>query len=182
MTGEPGLTRRVLSREEAVRRFGPGRTTRLVFTNGCFDLLHRGHLALLARARGLGDRLLVALNSDASVRRLKGPGRPLMPAEDRALLLAALRFVDAVTVFDEPTPLGLVRALRPDVLVKGADYRREEVVGADDVEGWGGRVVLLPLVEARSTSALADRLAGGAAGGGDAGPAAPRRDPPERGP
>ncbi len=154
------IDERVLSRREAVARYGRGRETSLVFANGCFDLLHRGHLSLLERARALGDTLLVAVNSDASVERLKGPGRPILPAHDRALLLASLRFVDAVTVFDEDTPLALVRELLPDVLVKGADYRREDVVGADEVEAAGGRVVLLPLVESGSSSALLRRIRG----------------------
>ena len=144
--------RRVLTRGEAVRRHGPGRDHRLVFTNGCFDLLHRGHAALLSRAAALGDRLVVGLNSDASVRRLKGPGRPLQPKEDRAYLLAALRAVDAVTVFEEDTPLALVEALVPDVLVKGGDYGPEEVVGREVVRRGGGEVRILPLERGRSTS------------------------------
>lgn len=130
----------------------------MVFTNGCFDLLHRGHLSLLERARALGDLLVVGLNSDASARRLKGPGRPLVPEEDRAYLLASLRPVDAVTIFDEDTPLALIRALLPDVLVKGADYRPEEVVGAEVVRAAGGTVHLLPLEEGRSTSGLLKRI------------------------
>ncbi len=145
---------RILERAEAVRRYGPGRAERLVFTNGCFDIVHKGHLSLLARARGLGDALLVGLNSDASVRRLKGAGRPILPEADRGLLLASLRFVDAVAVFAEDTPLRLIEALQPDVLVKGADYRLEDVVGADEVRARGGSVILLPLEPHRSTSEL----------------------------
>lgn len=144
--------------DEAVRRFGPGRDFRLVFTNGCFDLLHRGHAAYLNAAAALGDRLLVGLNSDASVRRLKGPGRPVLPLDDRAYLLASLEAVDAVVVFDEDTPLRLIEALLPDVLVKGADYRPEEVVGRDVVEEAGGDVMLLELEEGRSTSGLLERI------------------------
>lgn len=151
-------TGRILERAEAVRLYGPGRSRSLVFTNGCFDIVHRGHLSLLARARGLGDTLLVGLNSDASVGRLKGEGRPILPEADRGLLLASLRFVDAVTFFDEDTPRQLIESLQPDVLVKGADYRLEEVVGADEVQARGGRVVLLPLEPDRSTSALLRRL------------------------
>jgi D-beta-D-heptose 7-phosphate kinase/D-beta-D-heptose 1-phosphate adenosyltransferase len=131
-----------------------------VFTNGCFDLLHRGHASLLARARTLGDRLVVGVNSDESVRHLKGSGRPYMPVEDRAYLLASLRCVDAVTVFDEDTPLALIRALQPDVLVKGGDYRPEEIVGADEVHAVGGRVCTLPLEEGLSSSDLVRRLRG----------------------
>lgn len=151
---------RVLDRAEAVRRFGPGRTDTVVFTNGCFDLLHAGHLSLLERARALGDRLIVGLNSDASVRRLKGTDRPIVAALDRARLLAALRAVDGVTIFEEDTPLELVKALLPDVLVKGADYDRQDVVGGDEVERAGGRVVLLPLADAPSTTDLVRRLRG----------------------
>lgn len=144
-------------------RFGRPREPRLVFTNGCFDLLHRGHVSLLERARALGDLLVVGLNSDASVRRLKGPGRPLVPVEDRAYLLASLRPVDAVTIFEEDTPLALIRALLPDVLVKGADYRPDEVVGAEVVRAAGGDVHLLPLDEGRSTSGLLERIRQGGA-------------------
>lgn len=149
---------RILSRAEAVRRYGRPRPFTLVFTNGCFDLLHRGHVSLLHRARTLGDRLLVGLNSDASVRRLKGAGRPLLPEGDRARLLAGLRSVDGVTVFEEDTPRTLIEALLPDHLVKGADYRREEVAGAGLVEAAGGRVHLLPLEEGVSTTALLARI------------------------
>jgi D-beta-D-heptose 7-phosphate kinase/D-beta-D-heptose 1-phosphate adenosyltransferase len=149
---------RVLERAEAVRRYGPTRSQKLVFTNGCFDIVHRGHLSLLARARELGDVLLVGLNSDASVRRLKGAGRPILPEADRGLLLASLRFVDAVTLFDEDTPLQLIESLQPDILVKGADYCLEDVVGADEVWARGGEVMLLPLEPDRSTSELLRRL------------------------
>jgi D-beta-D-heptose 7-phosphate kinase/D-beta-D-heptose 1-phosphate adenosyltransferase len=130
----------------------------VVFTNGCFDLLHRGHVDILAAARAKGDLLVVGLNSDASTRRLKGPGRPLVPDGDRAAVLAALAAVDVVVVFEEDTPLELIRALVPDVLVKGADYRPEEVVGRDVVEAAGGRVELVPLTEGRSTTSLVERL------------------------
>ncbi len=156
ISGDPA--ERILSRTEAVRCYGPARTGTLVFTNGCFDLLHRGHISLLARARSLGDSLVVGLNSDASVRRLKGPRRPIVPVEDRALLLASLRFVDAVTVFDEDTPLQLIEALRPDVFVKGADYRLEDLVEAEEVIARGGRVELLELEPDQSTSDLVRRL------------------------
>jgi D-beta-D-heptose 7-phosphate kinase/D-beta-D-heptose 1-phosphate adenosyltransferase len=140
------------------------RGERIVFTNGCFDLLHAGHVAYLEQARRLGGRLVVGLNSDASVTRLKGPERPLMGEGDRARVLAALAAVDAVVVFGEPTPLRLIEALRPDVLVKGADYREDQVVGAAQVKAWGGRVVLLPLLDGRSTTGLIKGLSNPARG------------------
>ena len=152
---------KVVSREETVRRAGPGRAFRLVFTNGCFDLLHPGHVECLSRARELGDVLLVAVNSDASVRRLgKGPGRPLVGERSRAGVVAALECVDLVTVFDEDTPRELVAALQPDVLVKGGDYREEEVVGAGTVRARGGEVVIVPLLAGHSTSGLVERVEG----------------------
>jgi D-beta-D-heptose 7-phosphate kinase/D-beta-D-heptose 1-phosphate adenosyltransferase len=134
------------------------RGERVVFTNGCFDLLHTGHLHLLQRARALGDLLVVGLNDDASVRKLKGKGRPLIGQDQRAELLASLRFVDYVTHFSAPTPLRLIRALRPDILVKGGDYKLEEVVGQDLVEGYGGRVELIQLLPGFSTSSLVDAI------------------------
>jgi D-beta-D-heptose 7-phosphate kinase/D-beta-D-heptose 1-phosphate adenosyltransferase len=127
---------------------------RIVFTNGCFDLLHAGHVSYLEQARNHGHRLIVGLNSDASVRALKGPRRPIMPEADRARVLAALAAVDAVVLFAEETPLALIRAVRPDVLVKGADYRPEQVVGAEEVQRQGGQLVLIPLLPERSTSAM----------------------------
>jgi len=130
----------------------------IVFTNGCFDLLHLGHVTYLEQARRQGHRLIVGLNTDASVCRLKGPTRPLVGEADRARVLAALAAVDMVVLFDQDTPLALIEQLRPDVLVKGADYRKAQVAGAETVEAWGGRVVLVPLVENRSTTALIARL------------------------
>ncbi len=133
----------------------------VVFTNGVFDLLHVGHVTLLEAARAEGDALVVGVNSDASVRRLeKGTDRPLVPEGERARLLAALASVDCVVVFDEETPLALIQRLRPDVLVKGADYARRAIVGADQVEAWGGRVVRVPLVKGASTTQLLARLRG----------------------
>ncbi|MGB4334391.1 MAG: D-glycero-beta-D-manno-heptose-7-phosphate kinase [Chromatiaceae bacterium] len=133
---------------------------RVVFTNGCFDLLHVGHVSYLELARRQGQRLVVGLNTDQSVRALKGPERPLIGEQDRARVLAALAAVDAVVLFDEATPLELILALRPDVLAKGADYREDEVVGAPEVKAWGGQVVLIPLVDDRSTTGIIQRLGG----------------------
>ena len=127
---------------------------RIVFTNGCFDILHIGHIRLLEEARRRGDRLIVAVNSDASVRRLKGTSRPIVGEQERARVLAALSSVDAVVLFEEDTPLRLIEAIRPDVLVKGGDYTESEVVGAREVRAWGGRVELIPLVLDASTTRL----------------------------
>jgi len=133
----------------------------VVFTNGVFDLLHTGHVALLEAARAEGDALVVGVNSDASARRLgKGPDRPVVGEAERARMLAALAAVDCVVLFDEDTPLALIQLLRPDVLVKGADYARDAIVGAKEVEGWGGRVVRVPLVQDKSTTKLLARLRG----------------------
>lgn len=131
----------------------------VVFTNGCFDLLHIGHAKLLDDARRAGDRLIVGLNSDASVRRLKGPARPVVPEHSRAHVLAALEAVDAVIVFDDPTPLQLMLALRPEVIVKGGDYEADKIVGADEVKSWGGHVHIVPFVEGFSSTSLIARAA-----------------------
>jgi rfaE bifunctional protein nucleotidyltransferase chain/domain len=149
---------KILDRATLVQRFGRPRTDRVVFTNGCFDILHRGHVAYLAQARSLGDRLVVGVNTDASVRALKGPGRPVVHQDDRAYVLAALEAVDAVTLFDEDTPADLIAALLPDVLVKGGDYTPDTVVGRDTVEAAGGRIVIIPFVTGRSTTAILDRI------------------------
>lgn len=131
---------------------------RVVFTNGCFDILHAGHVDLLLRARELGDVLVVAINSDASVRRMKGPNRPLVPEHERAELLAGLEMVDLVCTFDEDTPLEAILKIHPDVLVKGADWGIEGIVGRAEVEGWGGTVVAVPLVEGKSTTSIVERV------------------------
>jgi D-beta-D-heptose 7-phosphate kinase/D-beta-D-heptose 1-phosphate adenosyltransferase len=141
---------------------------RIGFTNGCFDLLHRGHIRLLAEARATCDRLVVGLNSDASTTRLKGQGRPINPAEGRAEVLAALEAIDLVVVFDEDTPLGLIRRVRPNVLIKGADYKREDVVGHEVVEADGGQVVLVDLIPGQSTTNIVRRVAGPAVRSGEA--------------
>jgi D-beta-D-heptose 7-phosphate kinase/D-beta-D-heptose 1-phosphate adenosyltransferase len=133
---------------------------RVVFTNGCFDLLHPGHVALLEAARALGDLLVVGINSDASVRVLKGQGRPLVPESERAETLLALEAVDAVVVYEEPTPRAVIAALLPDVLVKGADWAEDAIVGREEVEAAGGRVVRVPLVPGRSTTGLVERIRG----------------------
>lgn len=138
----------------------PGK--RVVFTNGCFDILHPGHVDLLARARAEGDMLVLGLNSDASVRRIKGhvqgPPRPINPMESRALVLAGLACVDIVAPFEEDTPWELIRAVQPDVLVKGGDWPVEAIVGRDIVEGRGGKVLSLPLLEGFSTTLLVERI------------------------
>jgi D-beta-D-heptose 7-phosphate kinase/D-beta-D-heptose 1-phosphate adenosyltransferase len=139
---------------------------RIGFTNGCFDLLHRGHIRLMAEARAACDRLVVGLNSDASTRRLKGNGRPINPAEGRAEVLAALEAVDLVVIFEEDTPLKLIELVRPNVLVKGADYVREDVVGHEVVEAAGGQVVLVDLVPGHSTTNIVRRVAGPASRSG----------------
>jgi rfaE bifunctional protein nucleotidyltransferase chain/domain len=131
---------------------------RLVFTNGVFDLLHIGHLRYLAAARGLGDALVVAVNSDRTVRELKGTGRPLINEAERAEILAALKHVDYVTIFDEVSPRTLIATLLPDVLVKGGDYGLEDIHGREEVEAAGGRVVSLPFVEGASTTAIIERM------------------------
>ncbi|OYT73926.1 MAG: D-glycero-beta-D-manno-heptose 1-phosphate adenylyltransferase [Chloracidobacterium sp. CP2_5A] len=131
---------------------------RVVFTNGCFDLLHPGHVAYLRQARRLGDALIVALNSDRSIRELKGPERPILTQVERCQVMAALAMVDAVTVFDAPTPLAVIESLLPDVLVKGGDWPVERIVGRDVVEAHGGVVYSLPLVPGVSTSDLVQRI------------------------
>ena len=127
---------------------------KIVFTNGCFDILHRGHIEYLSKASDLGDVLIIGLNTDASVKRIKGEGRPVQDETSRALILASLRFVEAVILFDEDTPYDLISMIKPDVLVKGGDYTEETIVGADIVKAIGGEVVTIPLVEGYSTSGL----------------------------
>jgi len=159
-TGPRRPADKVLSRDRLLQRFGRPRDATVVFTNGCFDLLHRGHVAYLDAARRLGDVLIVALNTDASVRRLKGEGRPITGESDRAWVIAGLEAVDAVTLFDEETPLELITALLPDILVKGGDYTADSVVGGREVEGAGGRVEIIPFVTGRSTSDIIHRIRG----------------------
>jgi len=137
---------------------GVRRNRRVVFTNGCFDLLHPGHIRCLEQARALGDLLIVAINSDASVRRMKGAERPVMPEGERAEVLAALAAVDYVTVFEEDTPREIIARLVPDVLVKGGDWGPDQIVGRAEVEAAGGRVVSIPLEPGWSTTALLKRI------------------------
>ncbi len=151
------LEREALLAEVAARR---RQGARVVFTNGCFDLLHPGHISLLEQSRALGDLLVVAVNSDPGVRHLKGPGRPLVPERERAELLAALQAVDYVTVFNEPTPRELIARLLPDVLVKGGDWGLDAIVGREEVEAAGGRVVSMELLEGYSTSGLIEKARG----------------------
>jgi D-beta-D-heptose 7-phosphate kinase/D-beta-D-heptose 1-phosphate adenosyltransferase len=136
---------------------------RIAFTNGCFDLVHRGHLDNLIQAAAAADVLLVALNDDASVRELKGAGRPVLPEDDRAALIAALRPVGAVTIFGEPTPLETILLARPDVLVKGSEYQEAEIVGAPEVRSWGGRIVRVPMRAGWSTSQIIATIRRGSA-------------------
>lgn len=157
--GPPTAAQRVLDREVLAGRFAAEkRSGRLVFTNGCFDLLHPGHVRYLASARSLGDILVVGVNSDASVRRLKGLGRPIQPELERAEIVAALRWVDFVTIFDEDTPWETIRVLEPDVLVKGGDWAKNQVVGRDLVETRGGFVVTIEFQEGYSTTDLVERV------------------------
>ncbi len=157
--GETSQAEKICTSETLLKRAAQWRVAgqRIVFTNGCFDLLHVGHLALLEQAKREGDCLIVALNTDRSVRALKGPSRPIISEEARARIVAALPCVDAVVLFDEETPLNLIRAVRPNVLVKGGDYEEDEVVGAHDMKSWGGRVALIPLLEGSSTTAILKR-------------------------
>ena len=152
-------TDKIFTRTELVERRTQWKQQgqRVVFTNGCFDLLHAAHIRLLEKARGLGDVLVMGINSDRSVRVLKGDGRPLMPEAERAEVLAALACVDAVTIFDEDTPQELVAALRPDVIVKGGDWG-DNIVGKDEVQAAGGEVVSLPYEEGYSTTEILERI------------------------
>jgi D-beta-D-heptose 7-phosphate kinase/D-beta-D-heptose 1-phosphate adenosyltransferase len=158
------LNPEILTLEEAILRFGREKRNgrRIVFTNGCFDLLHPGHIGSLEQARALGDALIVGLNSDASVRELKGAGRPVLPERERAEILAALECVDAVITFDEPTPRDVIARLLPDVLVKGGDWPGNQIVGREEVEAAGGRVVSIPVVPGYSTTEILRKIREGA--------------------
>jgi rfaE bifunctional protein nucleotidyltransferase chain/domain len=162
------LNRAVLTLEQAILRFGrEKRNARLVvFTNGCFDLLHPGHIRTLEQAKELGDVLIVGLNSDRSVRQLKGEGRPVLPELERAEILAALECVDAVVIFDEPTPREVIARLLPDILVKGSDWAGDKIVGKEEVEAAGGRVVSVPMIQGHSTSEILRKIRDGAQASG----------------
>jgi D-beta-D-heptose 7-phosphate kinase/D-beta-D-heptose 1-phosphate adenosyltransferase len=157
----PGASR-VLSRERAVGLVSELRAVSktIVFTNGVFDLLHPGHIRYLQVARELGDALILGLNSDASVRRNKGPSRPINPEHERAEVVGALKSVDAVVIFDEDTPDEIIKAIQPDILVKGADWAPDRIVGRDTVEARGGRVVLVPFEAGHSTTTMVERVKG----------------------
>ncbi len=154
----------ILTLEQAILRFGREKRNgrRVVFTNGCFDLLHPGHIRSLEQARELGDALIVGLNSDASVRQLKGEGRPVIAERERAEILAALESVDAVVIFDDLTPREVIARLLPDVLVKGGDWPGDQIVGREEVEAAGGRVVTVPVMPGHSTSAMLKKIRDGA--------------------
>lgn len=158
------LNPEILTLDEAILRFGPGKRNgrRVVFTNGCFDLLHPGHIGSLEQARALGDVLIVGLNSDASVRQLKGAGRPVLPERERAEILASLECVDAVVIFDELTPREVIARLLPDVLVKGGDWASDQIKGREEVEAAGGRVVSIPVVAGYSTTEILRKIREGA--------------------
>jgi D-beta-D-heptose 7-phosphate kinase/D-beta-D-heptose 1-phosphate adenosyltransferase len=177
------LSSGILTLEQAILRFGCGKHNdkrsvpsaddcaqggrptghRVVFTNGCFDLLHPGHIRTLETARHLGDALIVGLNSDNGVRQLKGPDRPILPERERAEILAALECVDAVVIFDEATPQKIIAALLPDVLVKGGDWPGDQIVGRQEVENAGGRVISVPVAPGYSTTAIVQKIRAGAA-------------------
>jgi rfaE bifunctional protein nucleotidyltransferase chain/domain len=163
--GDP-LHSLVLTLEEAILRFGPEKRNgrRIVFTNGCFDLLHPGHIRSLELARELGDALIIGLNSDASVRQLKGVGRPVIAERERAEILAALESVEAVVIFDDLTPREVITRLLPDVLVKGGDWPGDQIVGREEVEAAGGRVVTVPVVPGYSTTAILQKIREGTRG------------------
>jgi len=156
-SGSPG---KVMALDAAKIQIQSWRTSgdKIVFTNGCYDLLHPGHIDLLHKSRELGNRLVVGLNTDASVKRLKGESRPILSEQDRAAVLSALSCVDMVVLFDEDTPLNLISSLKPEILVKGADYRPDQVVGKDVVEFYGGKIELVPLLEGYSTTGIAEKI------------------------
>ncbi|HPE99154.1 MAG TPA: D-glycero-beta-D-manno-heptose 1-phosphate adenylyltransferase [Bacteroidales bacterium] len=154
------ISEKIMSREQLIQRVNTWRTERqtIVFSNGCFDIIHPGHAQYLAAAAALGSRLVIGVNTDDSVKRLKGAARPVISENERCLLLASFQFVDAVCLFDEDTPLELIEAIIPDVLVKGKDYTIDQIVGADVVLQHGGKVETIELVEGFSTSSLIEKI------------------------
>ncbi len=149
------LDRNTLENElDALRKKGK----KIAFTNGCFDILHIGHVRYLREAKKTADILVLALNSDSSVKKIKGEKRPLVPQEDRAEIMAALEFIDFVTIFDETTPLELINLLKPDVLIKGGDWAEDKVVGRDEIKKWGGKLTLIPEINGKSTTSIVDKI------------------------
>lgn len=144
-----------LNQQIAIWRF---LSKKIVFTNGCFDILHLGHIDYLSKAKDLGDILLIGLNTDDSVKRLKGDNRPIKNQQERAILLASLQFVDGIILFDEDTPYKLIQKIKPDILVKGSDYRKEEIVGADIIQNTGGEIITIDFLEGYSTTAILDKI------------------------
>lgn len=158
MSARPLSHPKILTLQEFLAQSALQSLGNTVFTNGCFDLLHAGHVDLLRRARTYGDTLIIGLNSDASVRRLKGLARPITPLAERAYVLSGLECVEVILSFEENTPLELIRAVRPHVLIKGGDWLKEHIVGAVDVESWGGQVFSLELLPGCSTTAIVQRI------------------------
>ncbi|MCY4419198.1 MAG: D-glycero-beta-D-manno-heptose 1-phosphate adenylyltransferase [Cytophagales bacterium] len=155
---KPG--RKIVSLDTCLKNIGslPSGSSRVVFTNGCFDILHKGHIHLLYEARKLGDYLVVGLNTDNSIRQIKGPNRPVIPEASRAEVLSAVEYVDSVVFFEEPTPYGLIEQIKPDILVKGADYEGKQIPGEDVVKKYGGKICLISLINNHSTTIFAKAL------------------------
>ncbi len=158
--GSPSTQYKVLALDRLLAQVADWRGAKqtIVFTNGCFDLLHVGHIVLFEQCRKFGDKVVVAINSDNSIRKLKGASRPLVGERERARVLAALAAIDAIVIFDAPTPLDLVLSIRPDALVKGGDYSESTIVGAKEVRGWGGKVEVVPTIEGFSTTGLLSKI------------------------
>lgn len=152
------LTRKKLISKNDLARFAEQRSDKLIWTNGCFDIIHTGHIHYLNACKNLGGKLIVGVNSDDSVKRLKGSGRPIVGLMDRIVHLSAFFFVDYVVVFEEDTPLELIKLVQPDVLVKGGDYRVEDIVGYREVNEYGGQVLTIPLVPGKSTTSIIDKI------------------------
>ena len=144
-----------LKKEVELRRLDG---SKIVFTNGCFDIIHAGHVHYLHKAKNAGDVLIVAVNSDSSVRKIKGEKRPIVPQKERAAVVASLKSVDYVTIFEETTPIKLIEYLRPDILVKGSDWHEDKIVGRDSILSWGGKVALIPLLEGASTTKIIEKI------------------------
>ncbi len=160
MTELDKIHAKIATRSEAVKIVSAWAANhqKVAFTNGCFDIVHQGHIDYLSKAKDLGDKLILGLNTDASVQRLKGPLRPVVDEKSRAILMAALQFIDLVVLFDEDTPYELIKALQPDILVKGSDYKAEDIVGYDVVTAKGGLVATIDFVPGFSTSSIVDRI------------------------